>query len=39
VSVSDPFLCSRVKPTCNPNYDVKGIGRPYLNMTNNKQDN
>jgi hypothetical protein len=28
------IYCSRVRPTCNPNYCVKGTGRPYVNMIN-----
>jgi hypothetical protein len=36
VGVSDPLLyCSRVRHVYNPNCNVKGIGRPHLNVTSN----
>ena len=28
------IYCSRVKPTFNPSYCVKGTGQPYVNMIN-----
>jgi hypothetical protein len=31
------IYCSRVRPTCNPSYYVKGTGRPYVNMINIKK--
>jgi hypothetical protein len=31
------IYCSRVRPTCNPSYYVKGTGRPYVNIINIKK--
>jgi hypothetical protein len=30
------IYCSRVRPTCNPSYCVKGTGRPYLIVSKDK---
>jgi hypothetical protein len=36
VGVSDPLLyCTRVRPACNPNCNIKGTGRSHLNVIGN----